>query len=400
MNAVDPSPWRSDRPGNLFLGVVTVLSAAWIIGELALHAAFGDTNMGTGSLISLAAWLVCVAVLWASVTWAAVTSLASVSLSLLVGLMPVQEILILIVMAGAVAIYSPPRVRRSFLLLSLIWTLWFASQVGQASSALPLGLLVMLLLMIAYGIGRAVRIIAEKRDNAQQQLAETRERHRGALAAQRRTLARDLHDIIAHDVTLMAMQAEAAQLSGDETQRGAALDLIRASSRSALSDLRRMVRLLRDDGVLDQSFTGSDDTYTEEVFPESLEGFREELQVGLIPVEVVITGDWDDVAYSTRHNLHQILKECVANVMKYGSAAAGVKDPHCSITAGVGAPEVWLRVTNRLPQPGHNSDSSYLSSGFGLESIRDRVETFGGELAAGPDGRGQWTCEVRRLGAA
>lgn len=379
--------------------MVTGTALAWIVGELALHAAFGTSNLGAGSFISFGVWLGCVAVLWASVTWAAALGLISVSVSLAVGLMPVQEVLFLIVMSGAVALYSSPFLRRTYLGLTLVWTVWFAGHVESISAAVPLALLVGLLLVLAYGIGRAGRGISEKRDTAQQELLEAEAHHQQALTAQRRALARELHDIVAHDVTVMAMQAEAADISGDDAQQKAALGTIQTSARAALRDLRRMVKVLQEDGAIDDA-SETAEAYPDAVFPDSLSTFLMELRLGGVAVDVDITGDWEAVAYSTRHSLHQIMRECVVNVLKYGSTAAGVKEPHCEIAAHACATEVRLRVANCMPSGGHPAADEDFSTGFGLIGIRDRVETFGGELSVGPDGAGQWVCEVRGLGAA
>jgi signal transduction histidine kinase len=204
-----------------------------------------------------------------------------------------------------------------------------------------------------------------------------------ARRAQRAALARDLHDFVAHDVSEMLAQAQAAQVvAGDAATALAALRRIEAAGLHALSAMDRTVRMLGDGeaggATPDVAAPGLAD------LPDLVERFAAagpaaaalDLDPGLpdgVPPEVATT-------------VYRVVVEALTNVRRH-AATAGRVAVAVAGEAGPDGPRLRVRVTD---DGGPRPPASSRRGGLGLPGLAERVEALGGTLAAGPREGGGW----------
>ncbi|OKI05299.1 two-component sensor histidine kinase [Streptomyces sp. CB02923] len=200
-------------------------------------------------------------------------------------------------------------------------------------------------------------------------------------SAERLELARELHDLVAHHVTGIVVQARAARftsLSGP--QAGAAFERIETSGGEALSAMRRLVRVLREGAARNRPLAGLADvrtlteTYARTGPPVALhidEGLDEE-----VPAEVAAA-------------VHRIVREALTNIRKHAADATAVRIALRAVPSGL-----ELRVADDGGHPARLSEQAR-GGGFGLAGLTERAAALGGRLTAGPAPEGGW--EVRAV---
>ncbi len=190
-----------------------------------------------------------------------------------------------------------------------------------------------------------------------------------AIEAERRRIARELHDVVAHAVTLIAVQAEAGS-SVIDTDREAArtsLDAIARVSREALVELHRLLDLLGE-GDADQPEAGL------ERLPALLEGAR---SAGLT-VDVTESGPRTSLLPAVDHCAYRILQEGLTNAVRHASGSR-VRVGLC-----FEPPSLVLTVDSL----GIRHTSAYGGTGRGLVGIRERVLSMGGDFSSGSTDHG------------
>ncbi|MFH8750907.1 sensor histidine kinase [Streptomyces rimosus] len=199
-------------------------------------------------------------------------------------------------------------------------------------------------------------------------------------SAERLELARELHDLVAHHVTGIVVQARAARftsLSGP--QADAAFERIETSGGEALSAMRRLVRVLREGAARNRPLAGLAEvrtlaeTYTRTGPPVALH-----IDKGLdetAPAEVATA-------------VFRIVREALTNVRKHAADATAVR-------VGVRAiPDALeLRITDDGKHPARLTEQAH-GGGFGLAGLTERAEAMGGRLTAGPAPEGGWEVRV------
>lgn len=192
--------------------------------------------------------------------------------------------------------------------------------------------------------------------------AESRRIAAEAVRAEREHIARELHDSVAHSVSLMVVQAGAAEASGAGP---GALRQIRDTGRDAVADLGRMVSLLREDSHGEALPTLADTGRLVEPFRHA------GLAIGVHvegPTRALPTG-LDGAAY-------RIAQEALTNALKHGGGEA-------SLVIAYEDDAVRISVANPVSgSPAANG------TGHGLIGMRERAVLYGGELRAGADGKG------------
>lgn len=330
----------------------------------------------------------CVVLLWASVTWAAVVGLVMLVLSLPVAGGIVYSLMLSLLLTAMVAMASTKVFRRTFLAAVVTWLVVMASLLQDPTH----GALVVsggtLLLLVVYISGSAFRRVTNARLQSQRELDEAEEKHRASVAAERQSIARDLHDIVAHDITIIAMQSRAARMAGTEDAYRQAVDTIGDSSRAALKDLRRVLSLLQEE---EQHGDAPSSSATELDFPTGAAAFSDQLQQLGIMTEWGIDGDIRTLSRSVHAALYRILQECTTNVAKYAGSGQ-----ECQIWLSVKEDDLDLTVSNTVASR-QRAVTGWSSSGAGLIGIRDRAQAFGGNTRAGFDRRGLWTVAVQGM---
>lgn len=195
-----------------------------------------------------------------------------------------------------------------------------------------------------------------------------------AAATERARIARELHDVVAHNVSVMVVQAEGAAYALDTAPENTrkALGAIAETGRSALVEMRRLLGVLRTQG-------GAADRAPQPGV-EQLEDLLEQVRSSGLPVEFTVDGVPVELPQGVALAVYRIVQESLTNARKHGGPA---------VTAAVGMfyGEQELRVMVR--DDGRGASALTDGQGSGLAGMRERVAMFGGVLQAGPlGGRG------------
>ena len=193
-----------------------------------------------------------------------------------------------------------------------------------------------------------------------------------AVTAERARMAREMHDVVAHHVSLMVVQAESgAVLLETAPQRAeAAFDSIAATGRQALVELRRVLGTLRGHGGATRApLPGVDGV------PELIAGVR---RAGLA-VDYRVSGTAVALPADVDRALYRVVQESLTNAVKHAAGHSAVVDLRYEPTL--------LRVTVRNDGAGTGSRGG---SGHGLVGMRERVSSLGGRFSAEPVPEGGW----------
>ena len=206
---------------------------------------------------------------------------------------------------------------------------------------------------------------------------------RRAVAEERLRLARELHDVTAHHVSVMAVQAEAGQaLLPDDPERAAeTLDRIAGSAREALRDLRRMLGVLRNDT------DGADGDRSPQPGLAGLTELAEEMRAAGVPVALRVEGDPVPLASSVDVSAYRIVQEALTNVLRHAPGAGA------DVVVRYADDAVEIEVANDHRRNGRRPVRS--GGGHGLVGMRERAALLGGRLDAGPAGDDRFVVRAR-----
>lgn len=204
--------------------------------------------------------------------------------------------------------------------------------------------------------------------------AERSRRERFVVAQERVRVARDLQTIVAHAVSLMLVQAEAAASLATSDPRAAegAVRALEAAGRSATGELRRMLGLLR-------AHPAEADRSAPMPGLGSLDDLIEQMQHAGLEVQVVVTGSRPALPPGFDVTAYRIVQEALTNVLKH----AGPTRVQLQVRYGH---EVALDVVDAGPADHARHAAS--AAGHGLIGMRERVSLLGGELSASPEEAG------------
>jgi signal transduction histidine kinase len=272
------------------------------------------------------------------------------------------------------AIRAPLRVLAGLTALAVAATVVFALLYPEVNSRGTGWQVVVggLLTAVALGWGLFVRV-------QRQLFRELRERSEAkARDAERRRIAREMHDVLAHRLSLLSVHAGALENAGGAVgpEYAEAAGVIRASAHGALEELRAVIGLLRehDDGPRPEppqpALAQIPDLVAESRAAGLAVTYREDVRAP-VPPTIART------AYRT-------VQEGLTNARKHG----GGEPVDVSLAAGAGRPLV-VELISRGPA-GPRSGAGLPGTGTGLIGLAERVELAGGEFASGPDGNGNF----------
>ena len=223
--------------------------------------------------------------------------------------------------------------------------------------------------LVACGLGRIIYLLRERLELQQKVHAAELS---SVIRDERLHLARDLHDIVAHSVSAMILQAAGARsLSTDTDVRvKTALRSIELTGAEAMKELHRLLGLLRE--------TASDDTPRLSAQPglENIDQILTTTRACGVEVELRESGTRRRLDPAVSYTAFRMVQECMANVIKHGGAGA-------RSTIEIVWRDEGLDVTIRNDE--HDAVSaSMLSGGYGLRGLTERVQEVGGRFAAGP----------------
>ncbi len=218
------------------------------------------------------------------------------------------------------------------------------------------------------------RLVGSLRERARRAEAEQGRRVAEARAAERRSLAREMHDVLAHRLSLVATHAGALEYRPDSSPErlARAAGVVREGVHQALDELRQVIGLLREDDE-------SEDPRPQPTL-EDLRGLLHEAREAGQAVALRDEADDAPLPPTTARTAVRVLQEALTNARKH---AAGL--PVEVDLGGRAGAELVIEVRNPLPEP--DSAPAVPGSGLGLVGLTERVRLAGGRLDHGGDGR-------------
>jgi signal transduction histidine kinase len=221
-------------------------------------------------------------------------------------------------------------------------------------------------------------------DERTAELAAERERNAAqAVTIERVRIARELHDVVAHHVSLMGVQAGAARrvIDRDPAQAAASLGVVEASARTAVEELRRMLGTLRSADEAGPPAVGSDDGAPSTETLGRIGELAASARTAGHPAGYVVVGDARDVPPTVSAVAYRIAQEAVTNVLKHAGPSARADVRVRYLDDGV---EVEVSDDGH----GDRAPRNTTGSGLGHVGMRERVAAVGGRIEIGPRARG------------
>jgi signal transduction histidine kinase len=206
-------------------------------------------------------------------------------------------------------------------------------------------------------------------------------------AAERARIAREMHDIVSHNLTVMIALADGARYALDSSpeQAAGAIERVSATGREALVEMRRLLGVLRDDSVRDP--------LEPQPTLERLDELLARVDAAGIPVTIGLDGDLQTLTPGVQLTVFRVAQEALTNTLKHAVRPASA---HLDLRCRAG--QVDLEVTNTGGLQLRGSDGAAATAavnGRGVRGMRERATAYGGELDVGPTDDGGWRVHLR-----
>ncbi|GAA4588492.1 sensor histidine kinase [Planotetraspora phitsanulokensis] len=211
-----------------------------------------------------------------------------------------------------------------------------------------------------------------------------------AVTAERARIARELHDVVAHHVSMMVIQAEAGPVAAEHDMPEAvrAFDTIAGTGRQALVEMRRLLSVLR------KETDGPEPSLVPQPGVAQLPGLVERVRQTGLAATLHVEGEPVPLSAGVELSAYRIVQEALTNAVKHAG-----KVP---VRVHVRYDRQDLRIEVRDDGPaararptGGDDGAPHGGNGHGLIGMRERAHLFGGELTAGPDPEGGFTVRAR-----
>lgn len=233
----------------------------------------------------------------------------------------------------------------------------------------------MLILFGAWMLGEGTKRWAQRAERLAAEAAE-------AVAAERVRIARELHDIVAHHMSVISLQAGVAEYVVDVDLPTAkkAIATVGESSREALLDMRRLLDVLRVDHA------DEDADFTPQPGLAMLEELAHRMRGAGLPVDVSVTGAVRALPPGPDLCAYRVVQESLTNVLKHAGPATA------RVAADYGVRTLTIKIVDdgRKPLPQAESPTAH-----GIRGMRERAELYGGVLTAGPAPDGGFAVVLR-----
>lgn len=213
-----------------------------------------------------------------------------------------------------------------------------------------------------------MREVALHRDRAEQAVREREQRTALAVADERARIAREMHDVVAHSLSVIIAQADGGRFvaSQDPQRAGEVLGTIGQTGRAALADMRSLLGVLRQE---------EETSFGPQPGPEMLDELVERVRSAGLQVTLERTGPLDDLPQALGLSLFRLVQESLTNVLKHAGPEAAA-----SVRIDRTAEQLMIEVID----DGQGTDPAADGQGHGLTGMRERMSVFGGTLQAGP----------------
>jgi signal transduction histidine kinase len=364
VDAAAPPVRPATRPTGLDAGVVAVLAAWAMVEAVALDGPGGTAERLAAALAYTLPLLARrrLPLLPLLVVLAVVALRGIVHDTPEEGAMPVPVILVGAFSAGAHARTTALAVLGAALGVATLPVLLAVDYFKGASEPSDWAIIPFLVLG-AWGAGRVAHHRAQQARAAEERGPEIA---RAAVADERARIARELHDVVAHSISVIGLQAGAAEglVEQDPARAREHLEAVRRTSQETLREMRRLLDVLREDDA--------------DLAPQpGLERLDELVADAGVPVTVEVRGDRDGLAPGVDLAAFRIVQEALTNVRKHAGPVP------TTVRVDYRPGEVALEVVNA---PGRTPAAG--PGGAGLPGMRERVRLYGGRMdaAAEPDG--------------
>ncbi|MFF6997813.1 sensor histidine kinase [Streptomyces sp. NPDC008313] len=235
--------------------------------------------------------------------------------------------------------------------------------------------------VLAWVLGDSIRTrrayLAQLEERAARLEKEREAQSKVAVAAERARIARELHDVVAHNVSVMVVQADGAAyvLDAAPDQAKKALETISSTGRQALAEMRRLL------GVLRTGEHQESGEYVPQPDVEQLDDLIEQVRTAGLPVDFKVEGTPRPLPSGVELTAYRIVQEALTNTRKHGGANAGASVRLVYFDDGLG-----LLVEDDGKGAPHElyEEGGADGQGHGLIGMRERVGMVGGTLDAGP----------------
>lgn len=235
--------------------------------------------------------------------------------------------------------------------------------------------------VLAWVLGDSIRTrrayYAQLEERAARLEKEREAQSKVAVAAERARIARELHDVVAHNVSVMVVQADGAAYVMDASPEQArqALETISGTGRQALAEMRRLL------GVLRTGEPGEENDYVPQPDVEQIDELVEQVRGAGLPVDFKVVGSPRQLPSGVELTAYRIVQEALTNTRKHGGPDVGASVRLTYFDDGLG---LLVEDDGRGAQREMYQDGGADGSGHGLIGMRERVGMVGGTLDAGP----------------
>jgi signal transduction histidine kinase len=232
--------------------------------------------------------------------------------------------------------------------------------------------------VIGFAVGEKYREVDEAKERAAVAEREREERARRAVSDERARIARELHDVVGHSVSVMTVQASAVRrlLEPDQDNVREALLVVEQTGREALAEMRRMVGVLR--------HAEEAPALAPQPSLDQIEKLVQHTRDRGLPVELRVEGEPLQLPAGVDLTAYRLVQEGLTNAIKHARA----RRAEVLVRYGDGHVEVMVSDDGR---GGGDGDGG----GHGLVGMRERVTVYGGELDAGPRPEGGFRLRAR-----
>ena len=227
-------------------------------------------------------------------------------------------------------------------------------------------------------LGRKFEEADEAKERAARAEREREQRARTAVAEERARIARELHDVVGHSVSVMTVQASGVRrlLRPDQDREREALLVVERTGREALAEMRRMVGVLRRPEEAP--------ALAPQPSLDHLSRLVEQAREAGLPVELRIEGEAIQLPAGVDLTAYRLVQEGLTNVVKHAEATRA----EVLVNYGDGYVEVTVRDDGKGVGNGDGG-------GHGLVGMRERVSVYGGEIDAGPQTGGGYRLRAK-----
>ncbi|MEU2348422.1 sensor histidine kinase [Modestobacter sp. NPDC049651] len=351
---------------------------AFVVWALAAIVAESGSPDGVQSLVDL---LICLPLVWrrrAPVPAAAAMTVVGL-VQLVVTSGPLVSDVAVLLMVYALAGYAPRWASRAGLAVGLVGAglaaVQFTSSYYSPADLLFLAGAMGVAVVASWALGdlRRARLVqlAGLEERARLLELERDQEMRLAATAERARIAREMHDVVAHSLSVVIAQADGGRYAGqtDPAAATTALDQISATGRQALTDMRALLGVLRD---------GGGEEYAPQPDVAAIGQLVADVQASGLDVDLIVEGSPQPMPAGPQLAAYRIVQESLTNVLKHAGPAS----------------RAWVRLAWRADalevavlDDGRGASAAIAESdgkGQGLHGMRERAQLHGGRLTAGP----------------